>query len=273
MTVMRKTGLIVVSAWEGSLFQLSLQDGHLLKNQIERPCKHDVHLLCVQVAGHEYLALSCYYCKNIKLMDLNKRLEVLEGNGRGQSKSDSQKVKYELITAFSGEKVFRMCHGSQNRILVRSFNDVLELDTSSKAFNKVKIIKTSTSRNVVLRHPFPDLCYVPDPHRLIYICERDHTNVVYCDDNESEWLVKRVRNLSYPGNLLYVPSHDVILVADMDENTIKVFNLGLRSQTQHLMLPDDICNIRCLCWFNNQVMMASGERTAINQRISYFSPK
>ena len=111
-------------------------------------------------------------------------------------------------------------------------NDVLELDTSSKAFIKVKIIRTSTSRNVVLRHPFPDLCYVPDPHRLIYICERDHTNVVYCDDNESEWLVKRVRNLSYPGSLLYVPSHDVILVADMDKN----FNLGLRSQTQHLIL-------------------------------------
>ena len=112
---MGETGLIVVSAWEGSLFQLSLQDGHLLKNQIERPCKHDAHLLCVRVAGREYLALSCYYCKNIKLMDLNKQLEVLEGNSRGQSKSDSQKVKYELITAFSGEKVFRMCHGSQNQ--------------------------------------------------------------------------------------------------------------------------------------------------------------
>ena len=263
MAVMRETGLIVVSTWEGSLFQLSLQEGHLVKNQIERPCKHDVHMLCVKVTEREYLALSCYYCKNIKLMDLNKTSVVY-----------AQKVKYELITAFSGEKVERMCHGDENRILVRSFNYVLELDTSSKAFMKTKIIKPSTSGNFVSRHLFPDICYMPDPHRLIYICERDHINVVSCNDNKFEWLVARDRNLYYLGNLLYAPSHDVILVADRDKNKIVLFSTGLGSQTRHyLTLPDDICNIRGLCCFNNQVITASGEVGSGKQRISYFSLK
>ena len=52
MTVMSETRLIVVSTVYGSLFQLSLQGGRLVKNQIKQPCEHSVgHLLCVQVAG------------------------------------------------------------------------------------------------------------------------------------------------------------------------------------------------------------------------------
>ena len=74
MTVMREMGLIVVSTWQLSLFQLSLQEGSLIEKEIQCPCEHySLYLLCVQIAGHEYLALSCEECEDIKLMDLNKQ--------------------------------------------------------------------------------------------------------------------------------------------------------------------------------------------------------
>ena len=117
MTVMRETGLIVVMGMNGTLFQLSLQEGHLIKDQIEHMCPHSyVCLLCVQVAEHEYLARSCWECKNIKLMNLNKQM------GRSL---ETQLMQYEVITALSDKRVRCMCHGEGNRIFVRSSGGVL----------------------------------------------------------------------------------------------------------------------------------------------------
>ena len=74
MTVMRETGIIVVSTGYFKLFQFSLQEGSLIEKQIERQCKHVCYnLFCVQVAGQEYLAVSCEQCADIKLMNINKQ--------------------------------------------------------------------------------------------------------------------------------------------------------------------------------------------------------
>ena len=145
MTVMRETRLIVVSTWEGSLFQLSLQEGHFIEKEIKRPCEHGVpvYLLCVQVEGSEYLALSCEWCETIKLMNLNKQK---------RSSSESRLMQYKVITALSGEKVSRMCHGEKNRLFVLLLNDVLELDTSTTPFKKVNIGSTCS------RLPY-QICY------------------------------------------------------------------------------------------------------------------
>ena len=145
MTVMRETGLIVVSTkgWSRFLLQLSLQAGWLVDKQIQPPCEDTLSLECVQVAGWEYVAISCIDCRNIKLMNLNK-----------QNPNSGPKIQYEVITAFNGDWVGHMCQGEDNKLFVQSDNDtVLELDRSTTAFTKVRTINTG---------PTYSLCYVPD---------------------------------------------------------------------------------------------------------------
>ena len=196
MTVMRETGLIIVSTdvflSNGTLHQLSLQEGRLIEKQIQLPCEHSVDLLCVQLAGREYLALSCVVCENIKLMDLNKQ----KGNS-----SESQLIQYEVIRAFSGAQVYRMCHGGENRLFVRlRYGDVLELDTSATTFTKVRTINTGH---------YISLCYVPEPHRLLVVNDRIRVRTVSCDGNRIVWATGYT---GCAGALLYLPSHEVILV-------------------------------------------------------------
>ena len=173
MTVMRETGLIVVSAERGSLFQLSLQEGRLIGKEIRHPCKHRLYLLYVQVAGREYLALSCMDCRDIKLMDLNKQEE---------DNSKLPLMQYHIITAFSGLRVDRMCHGEENRIFVNVSDDnLLELDASTTTLTGTFVVYSAgsltprqTSLEMFLsceRRSFnlEGLCYVPEPHRLIVV--------------------------------------------------------------------------------------------------------
>ena len=271
---MRETGLIVVSTEGGSinrLFQLSLQERRLIQREVDPSCKHEgVHLLCVQIAGNDYLALSCCKCRNIKLMDFKRQLAVFEGSGTVQSSSNPKKVKYEVTTAFSGENVSRMCLGNQNRIFVRTSNDILELDTSSTTFTKVNIIRSVTRFSDRYYHFSQGLCFVPGPIGLLLVSSRDEIHVLSYDDNETEWFVKR-RNM-YPGCCLYMPSSNAVLVADRYKNRGIVLSTSSQKR-QYLQLPDEIYNIRGLGWFKNQVIIASGDAVKGKQRISFFSPK
>ena len=171
MIVMRETGRIVVSTRVGTLHQLSLQEGRLIEQEIQPPCKHgNIHLLCVQVAGREYLALSCWECENIKLMDFNKHTV---------DSSRSQLMQYKAITAFSGEIVWRMCQGEENRLFVQSVAGVLELNTSTTTFIKLRTISTGVSR------PLYVLCYVPDPHRLLVVGDENEVRAASCVEKKS----------------------------------------------------------------------------------------
>ena len=196
MTVMRETGLIVVSTLNGALFQFSLQEGRLIEKEIRPPCEHYyLYLLCVQIAGHEYLALSCYMCENIRLMDLNKQTGL---------SSESKLIQYEVITAFSGDEFGRMCHGEENRLFVRLHDDaVLELDTSTTTFTKVRYINTGYDHG---------LCYVPDPHRFLVVSYDNEFCAVTCDSNKEVWKVKN--SDLYAGKLAYTPTRKSIIVAD-----------------------------------------------------------
>ena len=243
---MRETGLIIVSTWDGFLHQFSLQEGRLIEKQIQCPCEHcDLFVLCVQVAGREYLALSCHLCKNIKLMDLNKQ--------KGKS-SESQLIQYEVIRAFSGETVTSMCHGEENRIFVQSFGDVLELDTSTTTFKKVRTITTGWGHG---------LCYVPHPYLLLVIRDDNEVCAASCDDRTVVWAT------GYKRGLLYIPIHEVIL--SLYENKIVVLNPDTGSEMQSIELLDEVRNIDAICLFNNQIIMASGRRG--EGRILYFDLK
>ena len=258
MTVMRETGLCVVSTQHESLFQLSLQEGRLIEKEIKRPCGHGVWLLCVQVAGREYLALSCASCENIELMVIPKpKKGILRQFGSGSS------MQYEVITAFSGENVLRMCHGEENRLFVQSSGgNVLELDTSTTTFTKLRTIHTGRGYN---------LCYVPDPHRLLVVSdvERYEVRAASCDDDTVVWRLQKDNDLN-PGRSLYIPSHDAILVADRMKNEVVVLNPGTGLQVQSIMLPHNVCYIRRMCLFNDQIIV---ESQGDGGRISYFSLK
>ena len=213
MTVIRETGLIVVSTWTGTLHLFSLQEGRLIEMQVQPPCEHYyLYLLCVQIAGHEYLALSCYMCENIKLMDLNKQTGL---------SSESKLIQYEVITAFSGDEFGRMCHGEENRLFVRLHDDaVLELDTSTTTFTKVRFINTDYDHG---------LCYVPDPHRFLVVSYDNEFRAVTCDSNKEVWKVKN--GDLYAGKLAYTPTHESIIVADRSSKKVVILSPSNKFKT------------------------------------------
>ena len=128
-TVMRETDKLVVSGMKDgvrSVFIFSRNwGGGLSDTTFTAPCRHQVDdLLCLQVAGYEYLAIACWDCKHIKLTDTAKPMEP--------------------IIAFRGEKVNKICKGKNNRIFVSVISSegrVLELDCSTKFFEVVRAIK------------------------------------------------------------------------------------------------------------------------------------
>ena len=255
MTVMKETGLIVVSTPGGTLHQLSLQEGRLIGKEIKRLCEHHLYLLCVQVARREYLALSCEECKDIKLMNLNKQNE--EG-------PKSHLLQHDVIRALSGESFSRMCHGEKNRLFVRSSFVVLELDTSSTTFKKVKTIGSGSSNYSL------GMCYVPDPYRLLVVGVSEGACAMFCSDNKTSWIVEMYQGLRI---ILYTPTHKAILVAHSSKQSLTFLNPGNGAQLQFIRLSDyDIYmhEIQCISFFNDRIIVASkGDRG----RISYFSFK
>ena len=251
VTVMKETGLIVVSTLDRTLFQISLQEGRLIKKYIKCPCEHHACLLCVEVAGREYLAVSCKWCETIKLMNLNKQK---------RSSSESQLIQYKLKTAFRGDKVDHMVHGEENRLFIDAGGVVLELDTSDTPFTKVRTIRSDEDLCA--------LCYVPDPHRLLVVSGHYKVCAVSRDNNNIVWTTE------YRRHFLYIPSYDVILAVNVNVNVnvnvIAVLNPETGSELQSICLPDSVRNIRGLCLFKNQIIVACD---AWGGNISYFNLK
>ena len=261
MAVMRETGLIVISTVDATLYQFSLQEGRLIEKRVKPPCRHGfLYLLCVQVVEHEYLTLSCRMCGYIKLMNLNIQ--------KAKS-SETKLIQYDVITALSGEFVNRMCHGEKNRLFVRSHDDVLELDTSSTTFRKVKTIGIDSPKYSL--DVFSDMCFVPDPHRLLVVIGSEGACARFCDDNKIAWRVHDSTMYDSPCNILYAPTHKAILVTDQSKISLTFLNPGNGAQIQLIRLFDyDIYmhEIQCISLFNDRIIVASKGDWG---RISYFS--
>ena len=146
---MRKSGEIVcVSEKTGGSslwFYMIQQGGSFDKKKIKFPCPHDVHSLhwlFIQVMWREYLAISCYKCKDIKLSDL-----------------DTMK----LTTAYSDEQEMHRMSKGWHKMYVHVPSGFLELDCTSTKFTKIRQIETQRGEMKYCT----DLCYVPPPHNLI----------------------------------------------------------------------------------------------------------
>ena len=151
-----------------------------------------------------------------------------------------------------------MCHGKENRLFVDAGHcNILELDTSTTTFTKVKAISTGASLIV------NSLCYVPDPHRLLVVSYYNGFRAMSCDDNKEAW---RVQSDDLPaGNLTYTPTHESIIVADGSRNKVVILSPSIGSQLQSVQLPDYMCYIRGLYVYNDRIVVRS------EGRISYFS--
>ena len=246
VTVMKETGLIVVSTLDRTLFQISLQEGRLIKKYIKRPCQHHACLLCVEVAGPEYLAVSCKWCETIKLMNLNKQK---------RSSSESQLIQYKLKTAFLGDKVEP--HGSWWR--EQAVYWCRWCCTGTRHISHT--IYQSQNQSEVMKTYVPCATW-PDPHRLLVVSGHYKVCAVSRDNSNIVWTTE------YRRHFLYIPSYDVILA--VNENVVAVLNPKTGSELQCIMMPDSVRALRGLCLFKNQIIVAC---EGWGGNISYFNLK
>ena len=105
-----------------------------------------------------------------------------------------------------------------------------------------------------------NLCYVPDPYRLVVVSDENEVRAMSCDANTVVWICELKL-----GCLFYAPSHGVILVNDMSENKVVCLYRGNGSQMQDISLPEEVPKIRAMCLVNGQIIVASEDH------ISYHS--
>ena len=243
-TVMREADQVVVSGMRDgvrSVFVFSRNwGGGLCDTVFTAPCRHQVDdLLCLQVAGYEYLAVACWDCKHIKLTDTTKPMEP--------------------IIAFRGEKVNKMCKGKTNRIFVSviSFEGrVLELDCSTTSFEVLRAISFDMD--------IKGLCYLPK-HNFIVACGyRGDSSIIRAkpgndkeeDHKYHEEVVegKKIDDRS----MIFLPRQNRLLVADGRNGRILILTVYLKQEDCKKMSVPNIGEIRGIILSHGQIIMRHG---------------
>ena len=181
----------------------------------DTPCKHITLLHCTEVEGQEFFVQSCGECLNIKLIDPT---------------SDN-----EPTIAIEGETFGRMCDGEKNRLFVKiKDNGVLELDSSSKKFSKLRTI------NIGIENYAP-FCYIPNPYKLIVAISNNKVEATSCDDGKTAWEIDGIvlgRKI-YPEGLLFLSSHGTLLLSGGVRGRILALNPNNGSHLQTIE-PSDL---------------------------------
>ena len=153
MALMRTTGEIVfvrhVQKEGDILLRLYTQQGEsLYKKNIKWPCdfghRFELQFLFVQMLWREYLAISCMYCKDIKLLDM----ETLE-----------------LTTAYrDAQLVGKLCKG-WHKVYAKLLFGYVELDCSSTKLTRIRDIRPNEYTVPLTATDYK--CYVPPPHAMV----------------------------------------------------------------------------------------------------------
>ena len=231
---MKTTGEIVFvhsSRREHSLNLLTLQqDG----SRDEKKISHKFYsgfsfeLLIFQILWREYLAISCMYCKHIKLVDLESM---------------------EVTTAFDDRQTKgKMCK-RWHKLFVKSYDSFLELDSSSTKFTKMRQMETGKDG---ITDP-DDFCYIPSPHNMIvavkvsplggsaiHVASLDEpyqTVWQYCNKKENGMIIT-------PSGVLYSSRHDALFMADRKNKTVWVLNPSTGKVLQSLGIPSLDCMVK-----------------------------
>ena len=180
------------------------QHGSTLQNPIS--------LLPMEVKGQEFLAVACYECRNIKIVERKGLLNFIWPR--------QARVVYKGV-------VHKMCPGEPNKIFVKTDGDtVLELDTSGQVtddrwegFSKVRKIKIGF--DIVL-----GMCYLTSPESLLVLSSPVRIWAVSCDTNKIKWQIEGVMfgKKICPHSLLLLSESNLVLVADGNSSRILVLD-------------------------------------------------
>ena len=231
---MKTTGEIVFvhsSRTEHSLNLLTLQqDG----SRDEKKISHKFYsgfsfeLLIFQILWRECLAISCMYCKHIKLVDL-ENMEVTTAFDDGQTKG-------------------KMCKG-WHKLFVESYDRFLELDSSSTTFTKMRQMEPGKDG---ITDP-DDFCYIPRPHNMIVAVKVSPLSGSEIHATSLEEPYQTLWHLSNkkengmiitPSGVLYSSRHDALFMADRKNKTVWVLNPSTGEVLQSLGIPSLDCMVK-----------------------------
>ena len=260
MALMRTTGEIVFvrHAESDILLRLYTQQGESLdKKKIKWPCdfghRFKLQFLFVQILWREYLAISCMYCKDIKLLDM----ETLE-----------------ITTSYCNAKlVGKFCKG-WHKIYAKLLFGFVELDCSGAKLTKISQIQPKE-----YTVPFTSTdykCYVPPPHAMIIGVTR--TEVIYMihatslgDPNQPGWCwsnnVVDGKTIK-PDCVVYSSRHDALLALDQENKTVWVLHPSTGKILQDIELNIDVIKSESLM---NAFLRGSQLVIVSNSKIYKFS--
>ena len=252
---MKETGKLVITGKRDRSRDLYVflpqRGGNMREWTLKCPCEHSADdLLRLQIAGNEYLTLSCSICQKITLMNV-------------EEKKEEQQVDRE---AFTGQNVCLMCHGQKNSIFVTldGSDQALELNCSKIPFEIVKNV------NIRSYNPY-DICYMP-LHNSLVVSDNDisEVNMIPCDKSEVTFKFHESVEGMKPGPILYLPRHDKLLVGDFQNCKIQVFDPKRKSHLQTIE-QTDMGSISLLLMFNGQIIML--HKFFSSFEVAYFSLK
>ena len=251
---MPQSGDVVVSGAEEkdgpwSLFVFSLKDGNLIRKEISSSCAHNniAFLSSLIIHRREKLVVSCSGCDDLKWLNLQ--------TGRWRK-------------AFRGCQPFNMYSGGSDTIFVQSRlgRSILQLNGSTYVFQGP--IRTLYTDMQVM-----GTCYIPSPVDALVISDWYSSKMVALSvknnkviwefqekkveiNMENEYQGEQTReNNEQQGNgndkvnasktvvwdrvgLLFHPNHNVLIVADGDNERVLIINPGDGSLIQTPDLPD-----------------------------------
>ena len=222
--------------------------------EVKGLCEHDLQfLLPVTMNNEELLAVSCFYCRMIRLLDVqNEDVTVTFHDSRF----------YPGVMSHGEGDVMYVVHEVNGRF------PVLELNTAQVPFTgPVRTIQSGIEM-------YYGMCYIPSPHRLIVLSDNAPGNTirdVSAETGEKVWEVKgEVDGVEcYPHGMLFSPQHQVLLVADGRNCRVLVLHPGDGSHLQTIQLDREMNVIAELCLHQNKLVAWHHDGRKV--KVSYFS--
>ncbi len=213
--------------------------------------------LGVVVEGTEYLAMVSGPGGSVKLINL--------ASGKVHLAYDV----YENREKRSAHQPVAICLGDSKRVWLCLFEgEVVELDCSGLKF-------TPTGRKFHLkRRDCFGLCYLPARDALVATYPRsDLFLCVSCESGEKLWEMNWKENGKgiYPRKAIFSHQHQVLVVTDITNSRIQIFEGEDGSHVQSVALPGDVGEPEDMCLHNQLLLMYSYSRAQNVHKVSGFS--
>ena len=232
--------------------------------QMDTPCQHDTPFYCYNPVtlvqnGKELLTVFCIQCKDIRLVDIEKK----------------QITHVYQLPPDSPSNVYPGPNGGLFVTFRRG--NIQQLDSSFRTINTFNVgqwsrIGTSNYRGVNYNClPTSLLCYLPAPHNTLVVNKVTNLRAISVQDARQVWSQKY--EMFWPKCLLFCPQQDVLLVSDDLEPQVRVLNPSDGSILQTIEIPN-IRRIVTMCLCNDQIVMIQrAEKDTLRGLLSYYNFK